>query len=386
MPPARSVGPGFSPLDERVALIPRHALTPSLIDSIVRLGARLPFAQVPELLAHFTGVTVSASLVRRLTEAAGEAAVAEETAEVDRIEQTRPRPPAGPLVQQLSVDGAMVPLIGGVWAEVKTLAVGTIVDGQTSDVSYCSRLTDADTFGDMAGGELHRRGTPTAGTVVAVSDGAAWCQSFVDLHRHDAVRILDFPHALEHLGQVAQALFGPGTETASTWLGTQAQALRHGREAAVLAELAAQADDAGQAPETRELLRQTHGYLDRRRDQIRYHQFAAAGYPIGSGCVESANKLVVEARLKGAGMHWARRHVNPMLALRTLVANDRWEAEWPAIWERLRHPPRKPPPAAPPEPTPPPAPEEVQPPDEATPRPKMIVAGKPTADHPWRNS
>jgi hypothetical protein len=37
------------------------------------------------------------------------------------------------------------------------------------------------------------------------------------------------------------------------------------------------------------------------------------GWPIGSGVVESGNKLVVEARLKGAGMHWSRLSLNPLL-------------------------------------------------------------------------
>ena len=71
------------------------------------------------------------------------------------------------------------------------------------------------------------------------------------------------------------------------------------------------------------------GYLAARREHTRYRAFAAAGYPLGSGCVESANKLVVEARLKGAGMHWARPNVDPMLALRNLLANGRWAEEWP---------------------------------------------------------
>jgi hypothetical protein len=44
-------------------------------------------------------------------------------------------------------------------------------------------------------------------------------------------------------------------------------------------------------------------YLEKRREQIRYAEFEAQGYPIGRGVVESANKLMVEARLKGAGMH-----------------------------------------------------------------------------------
>lgn len=43
----------------------------------------------------------------------------------------------------------------------------------------------------------------------------------------------------------------------------------------------------------------------------------------------------VEARLKGAGMHWQRGHVDAMLALRNLLCNDRWEQEWPHIKARL---------------------------------------------------
>jgi len=44
--------------------------------------------------------------------------------------------------------------------------------------------------------------------------------------------------------------------------------------------------------------------------------------------VESANKLSMQVRLKGPGMHWAPRYVNPMLALRATVCNERWEEEW----------------------------------------------------------
>ena len=61
---------------------------------------------------------------------------------------------------------------------------------------------------------------------------------------------------------------------------------------------------------------------------MQYPQFQRDGWPIGSGMVESANKNVVEARLKGTGMHWQRKNVNPMLALRNAVCNDRWKEMW----------------------------------------------------------
>ena len=76
-------------------------------------------------------------------------------------------------------------------------------------------------------------------------------------------------------------------------------------------------------------------YLEKRQAQLEYPRFCQQGWPIGSGMVESANKVVVQARLKGAGMHWQRGHVDAMLALRNLLCNHRWEQEWPHIKARL---------------------------------------------------
>jgi len=78
-------------------------------------------------------------------------------------------------------------------------------------------------------------------------------------------------------------------------------------------------------------------YLEKRRGILDYAWYQARGYPVGSGSVESANKLVVERRLKGTGMHWARAHVNPMVALRTIACNDRWQEAWPQIAQHVRH-------------------------------------------------
>jgi hypothetical protein len=80
-----------------------------------------------------------------------------------------------------------------------------------------------------------------------------------------------------------------------------------------------------------EQVEQSVNYLRSRLAMLRYREFQAKRYPIGSGCVESANKLVVERRMKGAGMRWGRENVNPMLALRNLVCNQRWEEGWEAI-------------------------------------------------------
>jgi hypothetical protein len=316
-------------------------LSPTLAEGVTRLAAWMPFARAAEQVAFFWRVCLSETTVRRHAEAAGASYVAVQTAALAQLEQEAPSSPVGPPVQLLSADGAMVSLVQGEWAEVKTVVIGTVettVEPEgprcvhAHDLSYFARLADAETFTRLALVELHRRGTETAGVVVAPMDGADWEQTFLDVHRPDAVRILDFPHAVEHLATAAQAAFGVGTAAAGDWLAAQAHELKHGDPTTVLAELGALPTTTATNPAAATAARDaTLGYLTARWAQIQYAQFRAAGYPIGSGAVESANKLVVEARLKGAGMHWARTHVDPMLGLRTVACGDRWLEAWPQI-------------------------------------------------------
>jgi hypothetical protein len=397
------VGTGLSPLDDELELLP-GSLTPRLQASLVRLGSWMPFAHAARELGWLTRAEVSRPVARQLTEAAGTAYVAEQAAAVDHLEQQPTPEAAGPAVLQMSADGAMISLVGKQWVEVKTLALGTIVqeaDGtvRARDLSYFSRRAEHTAFRRLALVETYRRGVGTARVVVAVMDGADWLQSFIDFHRHDAVRVLDFPHAVEYLTRASHEAFGAGTAETGAWIAKQAHALKHDGPDSVLAAL--RALPAGGHRET------ALGYLEPRRDQLQYPTFRTEGYPIGSGIVESANKVVVEDRLKGSGMHWAPTSVDPMLALRTVVCANRWDEAWPQIGARLRAADREcrqqrrqraadrraareaaaqsdqQPPAStsdtatpsvtstsPATPTPPPT-------------PKTIVNGRPTKAHPW---
>ena len=336
-------GAGFFPLDEELGLLP-GTLTPSLAEDAALLGSLVPFTPAAELIGRFRKVEVSEATVRRVSENSGQAWVELQREEAEALELEEA--PEGPALQQLSVDGAMVPLLHGEWAEVKTLVIGTIEEpGLTGevhaqDLSYFSRMLDQQSFGRLATVETHRRGTERAGTVCAVVDGAEWQQKFIDLHCPDAVRILDWCHAAEYLSKAGQAAFGAGTAEASEWLGIQLHQLKHGEPEEVLRslrglclELAGGGEKGSEALQT---VKRSMEYLKKRKGQIRYAEFQAQGYPIGSGAVESANKLVVEVRLKGPGMHWARKNVDPMLALRTVVCSDRWGEVWPEICRRVR--------------------------------------------------
>ena len=308
------------------------------------------------------GIAVSKGMSQRYTEEAGAVYEQIQEAEVERLEKEAPVAGKGADKMQVSADGAMVPLLHGVWAEARTVAIGEVhsvvkpngeSEAQAHNLSYFSRKANAEAFQRLALVEMHRRGVENAKEVAAIMDGAEWEQGFTDYHCPQAVRILDFPHAAEHVNHIGEALYGEHTPESQAWLEDRLHRLKQLGPNELLLEFQQLRQD---HPGVEAIARNVT-YLEKRIAQMQYPQFRAQGWPIGSGMVESANKLVVEARLKGSGMHWAEHHVNPMLAIRNIICSDRWKEDWPKIEMGLRqqawsnklklHQSRKPPPSPP---------------------------------------
>ena len=393
--------------------------TPRLQESLTRLGTWMPFRHAADELAFFTGVVVSEATARRVTERAGQAYVDVQTVQVADLERTLPLPPRGPERLLLSVDGAFVPLVGGEWTEVKTLAVGVIAapvwDAKrgeavvhTGELSYFSRRAEAADFTRSALVETHRRGVETAGRVAAVTDGAEWEQGFIDYHRSDATRILDFPHATEHVAVAGRVVHGEATPAFAAWFEPLCHRLKHANPDQLLDELRhliRRAEVEALNPEAVATMQAQLEYLEKRRTMMTYAEFQQQGLPIGDGCVESANKLVVESRLKQAGMRWALDHVNPMVALRNVACNDRWAEAWAQISDQQRTQARQRTSARRAQTAPPVAASATVTPQAVSlttpereiavseplrsdepPAPKAKTPYRPAPDHPWRRS
>ena len=379
----------------------------------------MPFAQAGKMLEGLLGVHVSEATVRRMTEQAGAHYEQLQTVEAGKFEaetqtalgqpsvgQEKPLPV--PVKQAISSDGAYVPLIGGEWAEVRTLAIGDVSSQKNAQgkdqvkvtqLSYFSRMTDSETFEKLSEVEIRRRRVRDASAVGAVTDGAVWLQHFVDLHRPDAVRILDFPHAAEYVNAIGEGVRAHGYHLPKKWLDGVLHRLKHEGPDRVLKHLSRLCERCLD-PEMDKKLR----YLSTRRDMMQYPTFQKNGWPIGSGMVESANKIVMQMRLKGPGMRWQPTHVNPMLALRTAVCSDRWPQAWQQVqtqYQRLRLSKRqsKATPRLtqllastmllllrfrPPTPRPAVSPPALQPASPSSPPATLPGSSRPSASHPWK--
>lgn len=330
MEPVRGVGAGFFPLDEELEL-PATGLTPQAHQGLVLLGALLPYGSAAKHLETLLKVQVSQSTARRLTLQAGTCLEQWQDQQAHPLIEEREQKSVPPRLA-MATDGVLVSVRPHDWTEVKMVTIGEVSQQRKEHeplcehLSYFARLSDADTFADLASSEIRRRGVDRGNEVAALQDGAEWIQSFVQGHRADAVRILDFAHAAQYVSEIGDLACSQGALLPPSWLKQQLQTLKHEGPRAVLVALEQLCTQFG-VPEMQEKLT----YLRKREAQMQYPVYQQAGWPIGSGMAESGNKLVVQARLKGAGMHWERLNVNPMLALRTTLCSDRWHEGWKLI-------------------------------------------------------
>jgi hypothetical protein len=63
-------------------------------------------------------------------------------------------------------------------------------------------------------------------------------------------------------------------------------------------------------------------YYENNRQHMRYDEYLAAGYPIGSGVAEGACRHLVKDRLEQTGMRWTVNGAQAMLHTRAIYLNN----------------------------------------------------------------
>jgi len=183
-------------------------------------------------------------------------------------------------------------------------------------------------FGAAVQAEALRRGLGRARKVYVVIDGAVWLWHVAQDRFSNALHVLDFHHASEHLWAVAHTLYGRESPEARAWVEPLLHKLRHGQEEQVLQRLASLLEkNSGLNRKTQAAVRTEIEYFHTHRDHIHYRKIARQGAPIGSGSVESLCTQLQD-RFKRTGQFWKAPGLRHLLAVNSLVRNEDLDVLW----------------------------------------------------------
>ena len=188
---------------------------------------------------------------------------------------------------------------------------------------YTGGVCTPDALFDQLGASW-RKAVPSASECVFVADGARWIWDRVQLYFPDALQVLDFYHACEHIGSATSAWFGERTaelsraarSSAIAWRQTARKTLLEPEGVSVVIRELLEALRDPEKVADPDLLRTEIRYLFGHRHRMRYHRVKERGLPIGSGAMESGIKQMTTARLRMPGMKWTRDGADAILRIR----------------------------------------------------------------------
>ena len=342
---------GLFPPQERNWALPAEAeLTPRAAERVGRESATQGSDPAARALSIDWGTQIHGRQLQRWGQALGQSVVRVRDAEVLAYATgERPQAPANePELLVIGVDGGRVqgrekdPETGSRWREDKVATVTTYVpgDGKERDpqplvTTTVATMGDVKAFAPLVRVEAERRGLRRAAVVIALGDGGNWIGPLFDAHFKVAARIIDWCHAVEHLHDCAKAAFGAQTTQGTAWAEFAEAWLWDGKVEAVIQAIQRESDRMGPAGEgdgpdhPRRVLQQNVGYFTKHKDHMKYPEYRAKGWPIGSGVTEAAVKQF-NKRVKGTEQFWHLEGVEPILALRGLwISQDgRWDRYW----------------------------------------------------------
>jgi hypothetical protein len=163
---------------------------------------------------------------------------------------------------------------------------------------------------------------------VALTDGAEALQQRMLSHLPGFTLVLDIIHASEYLWDVANAVLGERHPARPAWMRRHLEHLLAGQTSALIAALQTAAADPALTTSQRAVVHKAVGYYQRNRPYMRYDEYLARGWPIGTGVVEGACGHLVRDRMEQAGMRWTTDGAQAVLDLRAVRLTGDWEAYW----------------------------------------------------------
>ena len=163
---------------------------------------------------------------------------------------------------------------------------------------------------------------------VALIDGAPWIRNQLELHGLTKDIGLDFWHLQDYAQKTRRKVFGEESADGQQWLSELMHGFKHdGYDAAYDRVTELRQPLRGKK---RSAVNQLLQYMAERRDMIRYPEFIARGWQIGSGPTEAECKTTTH-RIKGRGRRWDATNAEAMMALAALHDSRLWNQHWTTL-------------------------------------------------------
>ncbi|MGH2643031.1 MAG: hypothetical protein ACRDE2_03715 [Chitinophagaceae bacterium] len=293
-------------------------------EKMVYAGQYDNYGSCNQLISVLMGQEISSAQVFRVTNAYGVEFGIDEQAErsLTPVQQQE--------VVYAEIDGSMIQTREG-WKEVKlgrvfkssACVVGTEQErGMIMESQYMAYLGDKNPFSRGMDELLDAYGgTQLKDRLVLINDGAVWIHNWCKDMYPNAVHVLDYYHASEHLHEFVGLTF-KDAEAGKNWAQEQKNKLLESKTTEVIQAIRAVKCSTKQAKEKQENLLNYYQDNFLRMDYSRYRKIGCG--IIGSGAIESAHKAIIQKRLKQAGQRWSYKGAQNVLNLRVTNGSNQW--------------------------------------------------------------
>lgn len=293
-------------------------ISPYMQEHLCMVGTKLAFEEASEVVTELMGVEVNAKQIERLCHYYGEQLEQVDWREAcnESIELSMPLKNEETYAM---IDGSMILTReeDTPWKEVKLCRTFHSSD-RVEDISkarncighsnYVAHLGSHDEFFDKVLDVL-----PNRGPLVFVCDGAKWIWKWIEEYYPNSTQILDLFHCKEHLYDFAKIYYLKDEQQAPKWVESCIELLMNKKVNELLTTISQiSCSQKIVEKEKQKLLT----YLQNNETRINYGLYKEQGLLFGSGAIESANRDVIQKRMKLSGQRWTLQGAQQMINLR----------------------------------------------------------------------
>jgi len=343
-------GKTFPQGDAELDINEKFYATNDLIEIVSYAGQIIPsFRNAQDLLSRLCSINISFSNIQKITEYVGEKVfeVQKKASEkaYNEPEIAAPHVPEREkedCILYMAWDGSAVNTIlkeaGTTWKEMKLGMIFTDKDIKIrkeqkyiEKKEYVAYFGKVEEFKKFVFEAAARAGYGRIKKVVVLGDGAQWVWNICVELFPDAICILDLYHLKENVFEYAKALFPNNEKKYTKWAKTVSYYVETDQVDKALKKIKENplAETAG------DNVVKLDGYINNNIDRINYLKYKNQGFYVGSGMIESGNKVVVQKRMKQAGQRWRIDNGQSVVTLRAKYESDKWDEVSDIIHNRL---------------------------------------------------